>query len=325
MKGLNSSFDSITVASVNRSSTATLTFAMRHRCLRVASILVPQEALEEVLREEEFSTSASHYYLKTCSFGSFCAKELEEMSLPIPHSDLLQLSQMHFPSYARALWRHHRDIKGGKGRLLLLILELYLKESISDYTFFMSIIKEIEALRLPRTLLLGFECIVRYMERIGPEAVPSFFEATNEELSRIVAKLSQIMFADIQRTLCALADTETHSNSNNKDEDQISIITTMNRLGRIVLALSGTSSGQKVLLEFSHGIIERVLVVGFFEKEQKGVYGMLEQVINGVETNESRLELISRLSTLGQVDTTPVFANSGVSDNDQLLSSLLHF
>ena len=155
--GLNSSFHSIGVTGTDRKNPATITFAMRHRCLRVASVLVPQEALEEVLNEDELNPNLS---LKECSFGSFCAKELEEMGLPIPHSDLYQLSQMHFPSYARALWRHHRDIKRAKGRFLLLILELYLKESISDNGFFLSILKEIEELDIPRTLLLSFECVI---------------------------------------------------------------------------------------------------------------------------------------------------------------------
>ena len=29
------------------------------------------------------------------------------MGLALPHSELVQLSAMYFPSYARVLWRHH--------------------------------------------------------------------------------------------------------------------------------------------------------------------------------------------------------------------------
>jgi hypothetical protein len=72
-------------------------------------------------------------------------------------SDLAQLSTMHFPSYAHALWRHHHDSYRCKGRLLLLILEMYLKEPVSDYDFFLSMVTEMENLNLPRTLLLSFE------------------------------------------------------------------------------------------------------------------------------------------------------------------------
>ena len=198
MMGLNSSFYSMGIPETNRNKSATITFAMRHRCLRVASILVPQEALEEVLNEDESNPNLS---LKVCTFGSFCAKELEEMGLPIPHSDLFQLSQMHFPSYARALWRHHRDLKGAKGRFLLLILELYLKEQISDNGFFLSIMKEIEALNIPRTLLLGCECIIRYMGKIGPENALSFLESNNMDVSRITEKLLQLVYADLKRNI----------------------------------------------------------------------------------------------------------------------------
>merc|ERR1712238_470019 len=253
----NESFNSISVSGLNRSNPATLTFSMRHRCLRVASILVPQEALEEVLNEDNFASNSS---LKACSFGSFCAKELEETGLPIPHSDLLQLSQMHFPSYARALWRHHRDIKGAKGRLLLLILELYLKESISDNTFFLSIIEEIETLNLPRTLLNAFECIVRYMDKIGPTAAPSFLGA-NIELHRITKKLLQHVYADLKRNI-------------------------------------NTSGGQRVLIGFNQELINIFPVLVSMPDECQGLRVILEHTICRVADSGSRLDLFGRLSEL---------------------------
>jgi hypothetical protein len=292
MKGLNESFNTISVNGSNRNNPATLTFAMRHRCLRVASILVPQEALEEVLNEDDFAPNSS---LKLCSFGSFCAKELEEMGLPIPHSDLLQLSQMHFPSYARALWRHHRDIKGAKGRLLLLILELYLKENISDNAFFLSIIQEIEMLNLPRTLLNAFECIVRYMDKIGPEAAPSFHEA-NMELHRISKRLLQHVYADLKRNI----DT---SNSSS-DEERSSMMNTTTRLGRIIGALSNTSEGQHVSVGFSQELLRFLTSLpSLAVDERQGLRVILEHTICRVADRGSRNDLFDRLSKMFEVDT----------------------
>mmetsp|Transcript_64447 Transcript_64447/g.74194 ORF Transcript_64447/g.74194 Transcript_64447/m.74194 type:complete len:2711 (+) Transcript_64447:55-8187(+) len=291
MKGLNESFNSISVSGSNRSNPATLTFAMRHRCLRVASILVPQEALEEVLNEDNFASNSS---LKACSFGSFCAKELEETGLPIPHSDLLQLSQMHFPSYARALWRHHRDIKGAKGRLLLLILELYLKESISDNTFFLSIIEEIETLNLPRTLLNAFECIVRYMDKIGPTAAPSFL-GTNIELHRITKKLLQHVYADLKRNI----DTsDSDMDGDIVNEDRNGMMSTITRLGRIIAAFSNTSGGQRVLVGFSQELINIFPVLVSMPDECQGLRVILEHTICRVADSGSRLDLFGRLSEL---------------------------
>jgi hypothetical protein len=289
MMEINSSFDSVSVAAIDRNHPATITFAMRHRCLRVASILVPQEALEEVLNEDELNPNLS---LKACSFGSFCAKELEEMGLPIPHSDLLQLSQMHFPSYARALWRHHRDIKGAKGRLLLLILELYLKETISDNDFFLSIMKEIEALNLPRTLLLGFECIIRYMDKIGPENVLAFLGANNKELSRITDKLLQLVYADLKRNIGTCKPDEI-GNDGSKDRCTMN---TLSRLSSIVGAFSDTSEGQRLLLEFCQELLKDFLVLANTGNERQCLRIAMEYAIFRIEAENIRVDLFERLS-----------------------------
>jgi hypothetical protein len=290
MMGINSSFDSVSVAGIDRNNPATITFAMRHRCLRVASILVPQEALEEVLNEDELNPNLS---LKACSFGSFCAKELEEMGLPIPHSDLLQLSQMHFPSYARALWRHHRDIKGAKGRLLLLILELYLKETISDNGFFLSIMKEIEALNLPRTLLLGFECIIRYMDKIGPENVLPFLEANNTEISRITGKLLQLVYADLKRNIETFKPDEI---GNDGFKDRRCTMNTLSRLSSVVGAFSDTSEGQRLLLEFCQELLKSFPVLANTGNERQCLRIALEYAIFRIETENIQVDLFERLS-----------------------------
>eukprot|EP00536_Pseudo-nitzschia_multiseries_P002925 jgi/Psemu1/236193/estExt_Genewise1.C_410140 len=292
IRGINASFDSISVAGTNRSNPATITFAMRHRCLRVASILVPQEALEEVLNEDDFAPNSS---LKVCSFGSFCAKELEEMGLPIPHSDLLQLSKMHFPSYARALWRHHRDVKGGKGRLLLLILELYLKESISDNSFFLSIMHEIEALNLPRTMLLAFECIVRYMEKIGPENVPSFLEANNAEISRITDRLLRLVYADLKRKI---ETTKSNNDETIGSEADCCTMITLSRLVQVAGAFSNSSGGQTVLLGYSKKLLSIFCDLAKTSNERQRLSIILEHAIFRIDNKDARVDLFQRLSEL---------------------------
>ncbi|VEU41820.1 unnamed protein product [Pseudo-nitzschia multistriata] len=290
LKGLNASFDSIVVGT-NRSNPATITFAMRHRCLRVASILVPQEALEEVLNEDEFAPSSS---LKVCSFGSFCAKELEEMGLPIPHSDLSQLSKMHFPSYARALWRHHRDIKRGKGRLLLLILELYLKETISDNSFFISIMHEIETLNLPRTFLLSFECIVRYMDKIGPANTPSFLEVNASELSRFSDRLLQMVYADLKRKIeTSNSDSNGTIGSNLGD----STLNTLSRLGHVLGAFSDTSEGQRALLRYCQELL-RICHFAPSNDEHQRLRFIIEYSMFQVTDKSVQVDLFGKLSKL---------------------------
>lgn len=297
MKGLNESFassTSVTGSSTNRRMIETLTFAMRHRTLRVASILIPQEALEEVLNEDVFAANSS---LNACSFGSFCAKELEEMHLPIPHSDLQQLSQIHFPSYARALWKHHRDIKGSKGRLLLLILELYLKETVSDNNFFISIMKEIDRLSLPRTLLNAFECIVRYMDKIGPNTITSFLEA-NVDLNKIMKSLLQRVYVDLKRNI--------ESRLNEKREDVSGnrcAMITIARLGRIVVAFSSSSGGQHVLIGYNQEIINIFCAIASESDEREGLRAIMEHAIYQVDDNECRRDFFDKISAMPTTDT----------------------
>ena len=100
-----------------------------------------------------------------CAFVSFVAMEIEVMGLPLPHSDLLQLSSMHFSSYARTLWRNHgasSSTRGFSGRLHLLLLELCINQQESiDWELVMILFSELERLELSRSLLLACECAVK--------------------------------------------------------------------------------------------------------------------------------------------------------------------
>jgi hypothetical protein len=291
MKDLDVSFAATSFNSSKHLDTPTVTFAMRHRCLRVASILVPQEALEQVLRRYRFQTSFNQISLKSCTFGAFCAKELEEMHLPIPHSDLGQLSQMHFPSYARALWRHHRDIKGSKGRLLLLIVELYLREPISDYVFFNTLLSEIGSLRLPRTLLLALESISRYVNKLGLESALNFFKMVSSSVLPLLASLTSCISSALK---CSFALSSSSNEDNERAENDLGSATdTAFRLAQVMVCFSNDPDSQGTLIGYCNDLIDLVHG-GAHEDHQKTFTEILHQLVPRIETEDTRKELTDR-------------------------------
>jgi len=146
------------------SKSKAVSFAMRHRALRVATILCPQDLIKRVIVEEMYANDFGDDHLNKCAFASFVAKEIEAMGLPLPHSGLIELSTMHFPSYARTLWRNHGPSMSSpplSGRLHLLLLELCINHHDNvDWELFMLVFSELERLELPRSLLLACECAV---------------------------------------------------------------------------------------------------------------------------------------------------------------------
>ena len=148
----------------HHSKSKAVSFAMRHRALRVATILCPQDLIKRVIVEEMYANDFGDDHLNKCAFASFVAKEIEAMGLPLPHSGLIELSTMHFPSYARTLWRNHGSSMSSpplSGRLHLLLLELCINHHENvDWELFMLVFSELERLELPRSLLLACECTV---------------------------------------------------------------------------------------------------------------------------------------------------------------------
>jgi hypothetical protein len=246
-KDLNTSIESTTRSTARPGAGKNITFAMRHRALRTSSILCPQDALEEVVEEEKLMESSCS--LKKCSFGVFVAKEIEEMGLPLPHSDLAQLSTMHFPSYARTLWRHHRNGRDSKGRLLLLILEMYLKEHVSDHGFVLSILAEMLNLNLPRTLLLALEAVCQYLERVGQAAAEAFVSATSTDINHAIERLSRMIMSEI-RKVCGISGT--------LEEELEAGFQTLRRFGFAIQSFSCASGLQENLVQFAEGLIDLV-------------------------------------------------------------------
>jgi len=252
------SFTSANVSSTDEKSAETrktLTFAMRYRALRTAAVLCPQVALDKVIMEEGYlnnSIGEVECSLKKCSYGAFVAKEIEEMGFPLPHSDLLQLSTMHFPSYARALWRHHRDgdIRGKKGRLLLLLLEMSLRDS-TDSELAATLLEEMTKLQLPRTLLLGCECVANCKLNAGASQSISLLLDQRNAVSNAVFTLSNLVLSEVHRALMSSPDTRSLAS----DE---SLHATVMRIGCLVEVFSDSETGQHHLSQFVKVLVDLV-------------------------------------------------------------------
>lgn len=274
----------------------TITFAMRHRALRTASILCPQEALEQVAKEEGFLSTdgiRADCSLRQCTFGVFVAYEIEEMGLPLPHSDLGQLSSMHFLSYARTLWRHHRDgdIKGSKGRLLLLLLEMSLKDNATDATFLDSLLNEMAQIYLPRTLLLAAERIVPVLQqRKGSIDTASLTSALVTAAKPILSELHRV-----------------GSTEDLGDEDAKIALITVRRLGKVAVALSDSVEGQQQLRHFVN-VLKDIAIATNNEILEEGLSGIQLQALRRLET---RLGPDASLSVQAEVKTEPMVTNTG--------------
>jgi hypothetical protein len=326
-RDLSTSFDSRSVDGSSRGQTRqTITFAMRHRALRAASILCPQEAMDEVIKDEGFISANTACSLKKCTFGVFVAKEIEEMGLPLPHSDLAQLSTMHFPSYARALWRHHRDgdLKGSKGRLLLLILEMYLKDKVTDGAFIASILTEMSRLNLPRTLMLAAECIADYKNRVGLAAFSSYTKETNNAIPAAVDAVSTMVLSELQKTL---------EGERPSKPETIDGLETVRRIGEIMQSFCNTTDGQGNLVKF----IEALLPIMESHSANKFVYTIGETVITALRRVADKgigEKLLRRISTeteggkevlqrlISRKATTPLQDEEASNDRGSLFTAL---
>jgi hypothetical protein len=288
-------------------SRRTLTFAMRYRALRTAAVLCPQEALDLVVQEEGYLSNTageSTCSLAKCAYGSFLAKEIEEMGLPLPHSDLVMLSNMHFPSYARALWRHHRD--KANGRLLLLLLEMSLKEAHSD--LIVTLLDEMTRGQLPRTLLAGCECIVR---------------AKQDDSDVLREDKASASILSALRTLGMAMLSEAHELvANNQSEDLIKALPTLRRLGKLVELCTDIPGGHQHLSQFIgvmfgllDGLAEEQVVAQGIAEILSGACSCLPNVDERRENLDKLMSNESGRSVLSSSSTTTRKATSGCSEH----------
>ena len=191
----NSSFAVDIKGSAGSSKQFTVTYSMRHRALRAAAFLFPQKILQTVVDEEKMFPEARGGpagSLKDCSFGTFVASEIEEMGLPLPHSDLSRLSSMDFSSYSRALWRNHgsRDLKGSRGRLLLLLFEMGLRSNDPDTEYLRTLLGDMGRHALPRSILLSLEALVVHRQQRTNSGFGGFEEIIEIGIKGLVDALS---------------------------------------------------------------------------------------------------------------------------------------
>ncbi|KAI2500113.1 hypothetical protein MHU86_14380 [Fragilaria crotonensis] len=188
---LNEQSTSFYGATGNNLGVKATTFAMRYRALRTAAILCPQEALERIIKDEGFLLNVNGDTLgslRQCAFGAFVAKEIEEMGLALPHSDLSQLSTMQFSSYARALRRNHdtNSLKG-KGRLLLLLIEM---STVPGHTWDLELVKtvlmEMRVSNLPRSLLCACERCLQFIDTGSGAMNPDALGAIADSITVLV-------------------------------------------------------------------------------------------------------------------------------------------
>jgi len=224
-----------------------LTFAMRYRALRAASVLCPEPVLQSAIKEENYFNRNASCTLQKCCFGSFLAMEIEAMGLPLPHSDLVQLSTMTFSSYARTLWRHHgrAECCGYKGRLMLLLLELALKgdSQKGDPSLVLSILTEITEIDLPRTMLLACECVARV------DKLDILVASNNGETGKAIAALAK----KLARRVCGEVVQIQKAQKTKTDNDQceeMECLLTIDRLGKVVAIFSKSTVGGGELLVF---------------------------------------------------------------------------
>jgi hypothetical protein len=234
---LNDSLHS-TQSGVDGYSTKTITYAMRHSALRAASILCPQELLEEICTSEGYlrlPLDAKDATLSRCCFGAFVAKEIEEMGLQLPHSDLPQLSTMNFPSYAKSLWRHSRDPNfcPSRGRVLLLLTEMTLKADEVDCEFLGCLLKEMAKLSLPRTKLTVLERIAESLH----VSTCKGSEDCHESLWAVVESTANAVLSEAFATM----------SSESIAEDVIgAIANTIRRLNQVMVLLCGVEQVPKL-------------------------------------------------------------------------------
>lgn len=184
-----------------RTKNIALSFAMRYRALKVASILCPHDVLVRVMLEQGYSNDFDDDCVEKFAFGSFLSMEIEAMGLALPHSDLAQLSTMHFPSYGRTLWRNHGRFSAASlsGRLHLLVLELSLNHHDTvDWDLLMSMYNEIMKHGLPRSLLLACECAIQYraIERAAALGKKDVIVCINDAATKLFEFMSLEIQAD---------------------------------------------------------------------------------------------------------------------------------
>ncbi|GMI13298.1 hypothetical protein TrLO_g11460 [Triparma laevis f. longispina] len=168
---LNSS--SATSAKSKNTTFLAPSFASKHRAMSAALTLCPVEDLEKV-KLELGGKGLGKVSLDDLKFSFFVASELETLSLPMPTTTIVDLSQVQLSGLARSLWRDHRttiNTTNNNGRFFLLLIKLCMADkSDNDSALVKDVIKAIvSSQHLPRTLLQSCEILVASKIEPGKE------------------------------------------------------------------------------------------------------------------------------------------------------------
>jgi len=288
-------YDSRFLSELDRQLTNTVTFSMRHRSLRAAAVLVPQEALEKVVAEEGyFGPSEGTCSLAKCAFGAFVAHECEQIGMPLTNSDLGHISSIHFSSYARTLWRHHRDgdVCGSRGRLLLLLLEMTLRyEAEIDAAFVELLLKEMGRLNLSRTTLLACEALATLKDGLGMEKYDRLLATCNGEVTTAI-------LASLNAILSELQGWPPAGLGEQYEADAAEAVRTVSRLGRVVFRFSTSPDGQNQLRHFILALADSAATTCDNKLFANGLGEILLNALRHISDLKVKEELAEKIRTL---------------------------
>jgi hypothetical protein len=289
--------------------TKTITFAMRHRALRTVLILCPNEVIRSVIRDKEYFLAFGNeeisfaYHLERCKVASYAAMEIEDMGLPVPHSELAQLSSMNFSSYARALWRHHAEsgnVSEFRGRLLGLLIDLCTAQGrqIDDAPLVISLLNEIVRHRkLPRTAL-------RAIERIFDSESAAFrlqeLRSASEHLdgekiiSRILIITAQSLLDELKRNLNPTDGSKAQFNFEDNECHDV-----LNRLTKVVLRLSSVGVKRISLSTFATELCSAISLLSFSRPNlASSLLNLVIQLSQRVGIEEGQQTLLSKINVI---------------------------
>jgi hypothetical protein len=121
-----------------------------------------------------------------------------------------------------------------------------LKDS-SDSELTATLLNEMSKLQLPRTLMLGCECIAKFKLRAGVAKSSSLLQDESKAVSDAVFTAANLVLTDVHRSL-----------SSASSQDLEKGLPTVRRVGNLVQIFSDTETGQRQLSQFVEVLVDLV-------------------------------------------------------------------
>jgi hypothetical protein len=132
------------------------------------------------------------------------------------------------------------------------------------------------------------------MDKIPPESLSSFLDATDQHLLRALSHLSKFVQGDIQKVIVAMSGEDNSADDTARDD----IAKTLDRLGRIIGAFSSLPCIQSLLCEFNNGLLDLAGTTKLIQEARKEFYEILEHGISKINDKEIKSELFGQVCTL---------------------------